>query len=410
MLTPDYPRIIPVGPNAGRRKKLSLYMYIKSEALLPIIETSRLRLSKPWQTNDITECVMQNENALREYTKLFGYLCFSERCDSPAMWGYYADRGYGACLEYEFDVIEIEEGVYEILFDSMISLCKPIYLKKVSYSNERTPQGDIYSAFFTKSKEWEHEKEYRIVVPLSDNRVSVESVENDGHLKLNHYISGFGNNLSRVILGPYSLYEVSEISSLIKQLIVSRNLYYTRTSYTSGRYKVQKLQHLARVLVSKSRLDPINFDISLEQWTPHAFNIDYILCYSYSVLYQMRESTERKCALKIDTAFRRVGLGDILDSGAVFKVEISDGTEDIYSVWRIDSAPTEESSYVLIKETEDDLLYVLPSITNLAELLMEANHKTKEVDSHGEAIVDKYVPHIFPFPKLPTCDKGSDSE
>lgn len=404
MLTPDYPRIIPVGPNAGRRKKLSLYMYIKSEALLPILETSRLRLSKPWQTNDITECVMQNENALREYTKRFGYLCFSERSDSPAMWGYYADRGHGACLEYEFDVIEIEEGVYEILFDSMISFCKPLYLKKVTYANERAPQGEVYSAFFAKSREWKHEKEYRIIVPLSDSRVSVESTDNNGILKLNHYVSGFGNNLSRVILGPYSLYEASEIASYISQLVFSRNVYYMRKSSTGGSVKCRKLQHLERIFVCAARLNPSNFNINTGRRVPHRFALDCIFCYSYSVLYQLRESTSAKGDCYIVDAFHRMGIGNILGHGSVFKVEISDGTEDTYSVWRIASAPTEESSYVLIKETEDDWLYVLPSITNLAELLLEANHKTKEKDSHGDIITDKNCLHVLHRPKFSVFD------
>lgn len=395
MIIPNYPRVIPLGESANKRKKILLYMYVKHEALLPILTSSKLRLSKPWLTNDITECILKNEICMREETKMMGYLCFSSRCDSPAMWGYYASRGRGACLEFQFDVIEVQPDVYEILFCSMMSIREPLYLHPVRYSESRIDNSSAYSSFFVKSSEWKHEQEYRVVVPLSDRRVSVEQAFENGSYCLNHYISGFLDCLVRVILGPYSPFEPSEVHSYIGQLIKNRQVCFSR-KIGKITQNAARLDVLSRVFVYKASSNKHKFSLSIPNFKPFLFDIDCISCYSYSIIYLYRKMTRSLRNIIVEEDILRLGVGPIIGEAACFEIALSSGLIDSYSVWHVEHASSILGAYLLIKETEYDSLYVLPEIDNLAELIYEANFHTKEFDSNGEYIIDAnvYIPAL----------------
>lgn len=72
--------------------------------------------------------------------------CFSENKDSLLMWSYYANSHKGVCLE--FDLVNDKE---------LAENCH-----KVQYSKHFNA-GDKSYIYFTKSEEWQHEKEWRIV-------------------------------------------------------------------------------------------------------------------------------------------------------------------------------------------------------------------------------------------------------
>lgn len=211
-----YPRVLPVGENASRRRTLRLYMYVSAEALYSVIRSGALKLSHPWKTNDITECLAQQEKQLRYAIKECGYLCFTADPTSPAMWGYYADRGKGACLVFDFDVIELQEGVFEILIGGASDVWEPLIIRKVCYAETRYAGNSPQDTFFYKSVEWQHEKEYRIVVPLADKHISVEEVRGSAGVSLAHYHHGLLSQLSGVILGPKFDGEDAEVKSYLR--------------------------------------------------------------------------------------------------------------------------------------------------------------------------------------------------
>lgn len=102
---------------------LRLYLYVTEDALINILREGKLNISKPWGTNDITEGVKQGEEKQKENIKEFGYICLSETCTSPAMWGYYADRSRGACLAFTFDLNTSDEKTFYVLVKGkMLSL------------------------------------------------------------------------------------------------------------------------------------------------------------------------------------------------------------------------------------------------------------------------------------------------
>ena len=114
---------------------LRLFMYVDEVALENIIRQERLRVSCPWRTNDVTEGVYAGEYSQNEDTKKYGYLCFSAVCNSPAMWGYYANRGRGACLVFDFDVRPLKNGEYEVLKHGLSCVEKSFKILALSHQS-----------------------------------------------------------------------------------------------------------------------------------------------------------------------------------------------------------------------------------------------------------------------------------
>lgn len=74
-------------------------------------------------------------------------VCFSENPDSILMWSYYADKHQGVCLKFDFSQDEtIKKNCH-----------------KVVYSDLYNPSAKPFKIYFTKSRQWEHEQEWRIV-------------------------------------------------------------------------------------------------------------------------------------------------------------------------------------------------------------------------------------------------------
>lgn len=267
MIQFNYPRILPIGENAAKRKTLRLYMYVTADALFAIIRTGRLKLSHPWKTNDITECLAQNEVNQRYEIKNSGYLCFSADCTSPAMWGYYADRGKGACLAFDFDVIEVQQDVYELLVDGMVNVDQPIYIRKVEYGETRSLSNENGNEFFSKSKEWEHEQEYRIVISLDNETVVAEEMHTGSSTLLGHYIAGLMNYLRCIIMGPKFKGDEVEVKAFLKHYYKPKRMEYINNDET---FRVGvNATCLARYAgISKAILDAVKFKFNIAVLLP----------------------------------------------------------------------------------------------------------------------------------------------
>lgn len=80
------------------------------------------------------------------------------------MWGLYADRGYGACLVFDKDKLELSAGDYARDVEYM-DYVLPDYAfrnrSKKGLKSEIWRKRD--EIFFCKRKEWEYEQEYRVI-------------------------------------------------------------------------------------------------------------------------------------------------------------------------------------------------------------------------------------------------------
>jgi len=96
---------------------------------------------------------------IKEFMRSTFFSSFSEINDSTLMWSHYSEKHKGICIDYDFSND-----------DKIIQFLEPVY-----YTEQRNSVTDAFGfdkkkntfriAAFTKAKDWEYEKEWRIVFP-----------------------------------------------------------------------------------------------------------------------------------------------------------------------------------------------------------------------------------------------------
>ena len=241
----DIPYFFDTRPNV-RTTFFRLFMYVSEDSLFKILKSGLLRLSLPWNTNDVTECVARQATTQSEGVKEFGYLCFSANPHSPAMWGLYADRSKGACLAFDFEVQSDEDdssGRYDILDKGAFFYSRDV-IRRIEYSEDRLPsvskQDERFdtSFFFRKSREWEHEKEYRILYRLGLNdTVTIDREE--GSPVPRFYVRGMISHLSAIMLGTRFPYQIEEVKALMREYENDSEL--NQLGYSEKKVRVMKV-------------------------------------------------------------------------------------------------------------------------------------------------------------------------
>lgn len=166
-----------------------LYHFTNFLAACKIIESKQLRFGKPSQMNDLIESnkiVFQRliidleeeddnnglfaEKEMRRYQQISfaqdrhigdaEYMGF----DLHAMWGLYADKGYGACLVFDKEKLRLEDGDYAKEVDYLDQVLPDHAFRNKSKAGIKAEiwrrKDDI---FFCKRKEWEYEQEFRVI-------------------------------------------------------------------------------------------------------------------------------------------------------------------------------------------------------------------------------------------------------
>ena len=105
------------------------------------------------------------KSAFKSVIEQMGVSCFSESCQLLLMWAHYANNHCGFCVEY--DMVKIVEkyciGLIPIMYSD-----KRVTLKSFDIKNMHK---DMFKLFIksasSKSKEWNYEKEWRILLPYT---------------------------------------------------------------------------------------------------------------------------------------------------------------------------------------------------------------------------------------------------
>lgn len=262
------PYMYTTGPNI-QTSILRLFMYATEESLFKILQTGKLRLSLPWNTNDVTECVAQKAYEQSEGVKGYGYLCFSANPHSPAMWGQYADRSKGACLAFDFEVSKEEHTplpTYRILDKgTYFENGNTFKLRAIEYKTNRlqpvTKQEEPYALefFARKSKEWEHEKEYRLLYRLDDS-TSVSSGREKGAKMPRFYVDGLLSHLSAIILGTRFPHEIAEVRAQMQEFSSDAEKKGIHLAYSPHNIRIMNVEFDDRSFAFKSE---INFKPSI---------------------------------------------------------------------------------------------------------------------------------------------------
>lgn len=219
--------------NAKTNFPFKLYLFMPSEYLLDCLEKDEIKVCLPKDCNDPFEFLpAKKEGCNPPDTAGVGFISFSEEWASSTMWGHYAEKHKGVCLEFSFplgaafgsaaedadderssEALLLDFGGTEL--DRQFTLLpipnQEIYaplLMKVKYwpyrshpaksqvrciiSGETVTDARYSRLFAAKGQEWAYEKEWRLFVTL-DNCLAYH----DGC----YFVQGLTKYITKVMLG-----------------------------------------------------------------------------------------------------------------------------------------------------------------------------------------------------------------
>lgn len=237
-------------PNAVKSPRMQpLYIYMKAEYLLSVLENDEIKVNVPADCNDPFEFLpRESEDISAPDTSGIGMICFSEDGSSSTMWAHYADKHKGVCLEFvlpeaqpedyfeirdERDenyvtqavILDIQSGEereqYNIKDAGGDSSDAPVLLKvkyspyrsyltaRTIYRNKSGKLRDLpCSRFFAaKGQEWSYEKEWRLFVALG-NCLSYH----DGC----YFVKGLTQYITKVMFGIHCQLPMSVVQRMLK--------------------------------------------------------------------------------------------------------------------------------------------------------------------------------------------------
>lgn len=183
--------IYPGKPLKGKQKYAKLYHYTSLETFEKIWESKLLKFGPISDLNDLNECYKKVSfpfnfsptytiddvksysdsflNEIMSYKQIsltMDYDSYIKGCMSPMMWGHYGDKSKGVCIELDYDKIIYSKGMYH----------KPIKYVKLIQDSTYIPHNvtktcsiedfirkQLNTIYFTKTKDWSGENEFRII-------------------------------------------------------------------------------------------------------------------------------------------------------------------------------------------------------------------------------------------------------
>lgn len=172
----------------GKDKYQKLYHFTSFDTFVRIWLTQQLKYGHVLNVNDMLEidrsasaprldqiAIIYAYNDIRASYKQISftmdYDSYVKGCMSPIMWGQYADKRKGVCIELDFDKLNIptycyaKPVKYKTLLDKSTILDSDITTIKQIRHYIKRHKDDI---FFTKQRCWSAENEYRIVNDRDD--------------------------------------------------------------------------------------------------------------------------------------------------------------------------------------------------------------------------------------------------
>lgn len=167
----------------GKERYKKLYHYTSFDTFVKIWLTQRLKYSPVSRVNDIQESQVNSSvptlnqmpiiwayndirSSYKQISLTMDFDTYMKGCMSPMMWGHYADKRNGVCIELDYDKLNIPESAfsspvkYRTILNKSTLLDKDIYTISQIRKYIKKNRNNI---FFTKQKCWSGENEYRII-------------------------------------------------------------------------------------------------------------------------------------------------------------------------------------------------------------------------------------------------------
>lgn len=167
-----------------------LFHYTRFESALKIITTKKLLFGDFSKMNDIAESCREvfnelAEGELRKYKSLsFTFDKRDKRAfEIDSLWGYYAEKGNGACLVFDKRSIIKEFNRFNVFhrrgkINYLRNFTNALFLSAKTKSEAvKEIESKYKDIFFTKSLDWAKENEYRLLVKSEDFPSSYLSIE-----------------------------------------------------------------------------------------------------------------------------------------------------------------------------------------------------------------------------------------
>lgn len=166
-----------------------LYHFTSAKAAFGIIESGRLRFGKSFRLNDLIEsnrivfkhlliggdlCRDEKDVFAEDEMRRYQVISFAQDSnykehrflgfDLHTMWGLYADKGYGVCLVFDKDKLELQDmdwGDNVRYYDVIPQDFEFVNKSRSGLKNEIWRRR--HEIFFNKRIEWEYEQEYRVI-------------------------------------------------------------------------------------------------------------------------------------------------------------------------------------------------------------------------------------------------------
>lgn len=166
-----------------------LYHFTSAKAAFSIIESGRLRFGKSFRLNDLIEsnrivfkhllnggdlCRDEKDTLAEDEMRRYQVISFAQDrhykeqtflgFDLHTMWGLYADKGYGVCLVFDkdkLDLLDTDWGEDVQYYDIIPQDFEFANKSRLGLKNEIWRRRQ--EIFFNKRKEWEYEQEYRVI-------------------------------------------------------------------------------------------------------------------------------------------------------------------------------------------------------------------------------------------------------
>lgn len=174
------------------QKTEKLFHYTSISSALKIIDSNSLRFGSLKNMNDINEAYRNifyadgvDEDAVNEELQKYRQISLTKDGSNqrgyniPAMWGHYAEKGNGACIVFDKSILlsSLQGGMssdnvlYVENFDGDIHV-------KDSSNISSFFQSHVKEIFFTKTKDWSYENEYRILLKTNSKKEKFLSCQN----------------------------------------------------------------------------------------------------------------------------------------------------------------------------------------------------------------------------------------
>ena len=201
-------------------EKKRLYHFTNAAAARTILGDRRLKISFSYAVNDPFElkpfCFQNRGNYeawikfVQEHSQTQGFLSFSEDFRSPAMWGLYGDRHRGVCLGFDIENFpkDDQELLVKMRYQEEDSF--PLLTAEIA-QNPRNKPGIMDHVKRTKSRHWEHEKEWRVYVSLApEEERQKRSGDSDFFTEFEE-----GLQLKEILLGCYATEKEEDFRALV---------------------------------------------------------------------------------------------------------------------------------------------------------------------------------------------------